>query len=220
MYVNPGTTPEFGARLSREFAETVSKSWSRVFVNGALLIVAGMLIFSINWTVSSLSTFIGVLFIAEGIFYALTPGLGARVRRTNVVTGLLSIATGVLIIAWPSPGLTALGIVLGAWLIVLGTIVTTGAFAARQFLPNWWLFAIEGLLAIPLGVLALANPGATLAALITVGGIYAVAVGVMRILISFDIKNLPKELDKQFASGTTNGNGSTAKQEAVTPAAS
>ncbi|HEX6713648.1 MAG TPA: DUF308 domain-containing protein [Thermoleophilaceae bacterium] len=220
MYVNPGTTREFGQRLTHDLAERVSKSWSRVFLSGLLLIVAGVLIFSIDWSVRSLSTFIGVLFIAEGVFYALTPGLDARVRRTNVLTGLLSIGTGILIIAWPSPGLVALGVVLGAWLIVVGTIVIAGAFAARQFLPNWWLFLIEGLLAVPLGVLALANPGATLAALITVGGIYSVAIGVMRVVLSFEIKRLPKDVDKLFASAPANGNGSTAKPEAVAPAAS
>src|SRR3954454_13575581 len=103
-------------------------------------------------------------------------------------TGLLSVAAGILIIVWPSPGVTAVAIILGAWLIVGGTITVSGAFAARRVLPGWWLLLILGLLEIPLGVLALANPGATLAALITVGGIWAVAVGVMRIVLAFEVK--------------------------------
>jgi uncharacterized membrane protein HdeD (DUF308 family) len=36
-----------------------------------------------------------------------------------------------------------------------------------------------GLAEVPLGVLALADPGATLAAIVTVGGIWAVVVGVV-----------------------------------------
>jgi hypothetical protein len=48
-------------------------------------------------------------------------------------------------------------------------------------------------------VLALANPGATLAALITVAGIWAVAIGIMRIVVSFEIKRLPDDVDKAFA---------------------
>lgn len=219
MYVNPGTTREFGQRLTHDLAERISKSWPRVLLSGLLLIVSGVLIFSIDWSVRSLSMFIGVLFIAEGVLYALTPGVDARVRRTNVLTGLLSIGAGVVIIAWPSPGLVALGIVLGAWLIVLGTVVLAGAFAARRFLPNWWLYLIEGLLAIPLGVLALANPGATLAALITVGGIYAVVIGVIRVVLSVEIKYLPMDVDKAFASGGANRNGSAAKPAAAAPAA-
>jgi hypothetical protein len=45
-------------------------------------------------------------------------------------------------------------------------------------------------------VLALANPGATLAAIITVAGIWAVAIGVTRVVIAFEVKRLPKR-DRQ-----------------------
>jgi uncharacterized membrane protein HdeD (DUF308 family) len=199
MFVTPGTTPRFGYQLTRDAAQQIASNWWLLLLNGALLIVAGVLIFSIDWTIRSLATFIGVLFIVQGIAEALTIGIDARVRRANVVTGLLSIATGIVIIVWPGPGLLAVAIVLGAWLIVIGTITISGAFAARRLLPNWWLLLILGLLEVPLGVLALANPGATLAALITVAGIWAVAVGVMRIVLAFEVKRLPEDVDKAWA---------------------
>src|SRR4051794_40060493 len=56
--------------------------------------------------------------ILQGVVDALTTGIDARVRQTNVITGLLSIATGILIVVWPAPGLVAVAVVLGAWLIV------------------------------------------------------------------------------------------------------
>jgi uncharacterized membrane protein HdeD (DUF308 family) len=62
-----------------------------------------------------------------------------------------------------------------------------------------------GLLEVPLGVLALANPGATLAALITVAGIWAVAIGVTRIVIAFEVKRLPTYVDQAFAVPAANG---------------
>jgi uncharacterized membrane protein HdeD (DUF308 family) len=166
MFVAPGTVPDFGQKLTREAAERVAANWWRLLVNGLALIVAGVLIFNINWSIRSLASFIGVLFIVEGVTFALTTGIDARVRQANVVTGLLSIVAGIVIIAWPGPGILALSIFLGAWLIVIGTLTTSGAFAARRVLPDWWLLLITGLLEIPLGVLALANPGATLAALV------------------------------------------------------
>src|SRR5262249_15062254 len=154
------------------------------------------------------SALIGVVFIVDGVMRALISGVDAAARRANVFTGLLSIAAGVVIIAWPSPGLTALAIVLAAWLIVVGSISLTGGFAVRKLLPNWWLLPILGVLEIALGVLALANPGATLAAIITVGGIWAVVAGVMRIVMAFEVKRLPEELDKAFDAPT---NGTAAK---------
>jgi uncharacterized membrane protein HdeD (DUF308 family) len=54
-------------------------------------------------------------------------------------------------------------------------------------------------------VLALANPGATLAALVTVAGIWAVVIGVMRIVLSFEVKRLPDSVDKAFSIPASNG---------------
>jgi uncharacterized membrane protein HdeD (DUF308 family) len=205
MFTTPGTTPDFGQTLTHDAAERVARNWTLLLLNGLVLIVAGVLIFSIDWSIRSLSTFIGVLFIVQGLTYALTSGFDNRVRRTNVVTGLLSGAAGVAIIVWPSPGIVAVAIFLGAWLIVVGTLSISAAFAARRFMPDWWLLLITGLLEVPLGVLALADPGATLAALITVGGIWAVAVGVTRIVLAFEVKHLPDDVDKMFAAPAENG---------------
>ena len=199
MFVAPGSKPPFGYTLTREAAQQIARNWWLLLLNGAVLIVAGFLIFSIDWTIRDLATFIGALFVVQGIATALTTGIDARVRRMNVITGLLSIAAGVAIIVWPEPGLLAVAIFLGAWLIVTGTIAISAAFAARRLLPQWWLLLIVGLLEIPLGVLALADPGATLAALVTVAGIWAVAVGVMRIVLAFEVKRLPDDVDELFA---------------------
>jgi uncharacterized membrane protein HdeD (DUF308 family) len=222
MFVAPGTVPDFAHKLSREAAERVARNWYLLLLNGLLLIVAGVLIFTIDWSVRSLATFLGALFILEGLSMALTTGIDARVRQANVLTGLLSIAAGVAIIVWPGPGIVAVAIFLGAWLIVVGTITISGSLAARHFLPNWWLLLILGLLEVPLGVLALANPGATLAAIITVGGIWAVAVGVMRVILAFEVKNLPKTIDRAFSEPSRNGVASadTPRQDSPAPVAS
>jgi uncharacterized membrane protein HdeD (DUF308 family) len=221
MFVAPGTVP-FGYKLTRQAAQDLARNWWVLLLNGALLVVAGFLIFSIDWTISSLAAFIGALFIFQGVMEALTTGIDARVRRANVVTGLLSIAAGVVIIVWPSPGLLAVAIILGAWLVVMGTIALSGAFAARRIIPDWWLLVLLGLAEVALGVLALANPGATLAALITVGGIWAVAIGVMRIILSFQVKRLPDEVDKAFDVASANGVKSANKRDdsRLAPAAS
>jgi uncharacterized membrane protein HdeD (DUF308 family) len=204
MFAVPGLVPPT-YKLTRAAAHEVARSWWVLLINGALLIAAGVLIFSIDWTISDLATFIGALFIFQGLSEALTTGIDARVRQANVLVGLLSIAAGVLIIAWPEPGLLAVAIILGAWLTVMGLVAVTGAFAARPVLPNWWLLLIVGLIEVPLGVLALANPGVTLAALITVAGIWAIAIGVMRVVLAFEVKQLPAYVDQAFAAPSSNG---------------
>jgi uncharacterized membrane protein HdeD (DUF308 family) len=197
MFVTPASFDSFGHKLTRDVAEGLARNWPWVLLNGLVLIVVGVLIWSIDWSVRSLSTFIGAIFIFEGFWAMLTAGIDNRVG--NFGAGLLSIAAGIVIIAWPSPSLTVLGIFLGAWLIVIGTLTIGGAFAARDLMPDWWLLLLLGLLEIPLGVLALADPNGTLAAIITVGGIYAVVVGVGRIVLAFQLRHLPKHVDEAYA---------------------
>ena len=220
MFTAPGSTSWPPRRLTQAAAERLAGNWWKLLVNGLLLIVAGVLIFSIDWSVRSLSTFIGALFILEGVATMFMSGIDRYTQRTNVVSGLLSAAVGVAIIAWSEPGITAVAIFLGSWLIVLGTLSISGAFAARRILPAWWLLLIIGLIEVPLGVLALADPGGTLAALITVGGIWAVVVGTSRIVLAFELRRLPAQLDDWWtrAEQDTNGSDTAGRTSAPTAA--
>jgi len=71
---------------------------------------------------------------------------------------------------------------------------------------------------VPLGVLALANPGATLAAIITVGGIWAVVIGAMRIVYAFELRRLPDDVDEAFADHSSNGTTASSGAERRAPA--
>jgi uncharacterized membrane protein HdeD (DUF308 family) len=216
MYVTPASFDSFGRELTHAAAERLSRNWPRLLLNGLLLILAGVLILSIDWSVRSLAIFIGALFIFEGFGAMLTTGIDNW--AASVVTGLLSVAAGIAIIAWPSPSLTVLAIFLGSWLIVIGTVGISGAFAARKVLDDWWLLLL-GLVEVPLGVLALADPGATLAALIIVGGIWAVAIGAIRIVLAFQLRDLPNEVDKAYAGRTSNGAAGRSQSERYARAA-
>ena len=208
MFVAPGSPDWLSRRLTRELAQRIASNWWVLLLNGLLLAVAGVLLFSIDWSVRSLSIFVGALFITQGISIGLVRGLDRAAQRTNSVSGLASAAAGVAIIAWPRPGLQAVGIFLGAWLIAMGTLTISGSLAARHVLPDWWLWLIGGLLEVPLGVLALADPGTTLAALITVAGIWAVAVGAMRVVLAFELKRLPQRIDELGSGLSQNGHSS------------
>jgi uncharacterized membrane protein HdeD (DUF308 family) len=229
MFAAPGALPDVADSLSRAAAERIARNSWMLLLNGLLLFVAGVLIFTIDWSTRSLATFIGALFIFEGVSLALTSGIDNQVRRVNVVTGLLSVAAGIAIIVWPAPGIVAVAIFLGAWLIVMGTLTISGSLAARRFMSDWWLLLLIGLVEVPLGVLALADPGATLAALVTVGGIWATVIGVMRITLAFELRHLPELVDRAAAHQTptpaplaANGASGPAKsaRDGLAPAAS
>ena len=84
MLVAPGTSAHLDRSLSREAAAQVASNWWMLLLNGILLVVAGVLIFSIDWSVRSLATFIGALFVIQGVVEALTAGIDPGVRRVNI----------------------------------------------------------------------------------------------------------------------------------------
>src|SRR5690348_17961156 len=98
MFVAPDSAEWFGRRLTRELAERVARDWWVLLVEGLLSVVAGVLIFSIDWSVRSLATFIGTLLILHGVSTSLVRGLDRSAQATNMLSGLASIATGVAII--------------------------------------------------------------------------------------------------------------------------
>jgi hypothetical protein len=63
MFVTPASFDDFGDQLTRDTAEGLARNWTLLLLDGLVLIVAGVLIWSIDWSVRSLSTFIGALFI-------------------------------------------------------------------------------------------------------------------------------------------------------------
>src|SRR4051812_49567774 len=87
MFVAPGTMP-FGYKLTRSAAQEIARNWWALLLNGALLIVAGFLIFSIDWTIRSLATFLGVLFIVQSVAGALPAGIDVPGRPPDVVPRL------------------------------------------------------------------------------------------------------------------------------------
>jgi uncharacterized membrane protein HdeD (DUF308 family) len=174
-------------------AEGVASSWWLFLASGVVSIVFGLLILSIDWSLDGLAAFIGTFFILLGVAYLVTPPLDGGTRSTNVVLGLVGIAAGIVLLAWPDRGLYTLAIFIGAWLIASGLIHIVGAFTNRSA-PLWWLVLIMGLIETPLGIWAIRRPGLTLVVLITLTGIWAVVGGIWQCVIAFEVKNLPRRL--------------------------
>lgn len=188
--------PLSAATLDRETAAQVSKGWWILLVAGLVSIVAGILILTIEWTVSDLALFVSILFIVSGIFRAASRPIDGSPRTWNVIVGVLEVFVGIAFVSWPEPSLLTLAIFIGAWMVVSGLFVIVGAIANRHDVSLWWLYLIFGLIEVPLGIAMLNRPELTLTLAITVVGIWAVLVGVIQVIAGFEIKDLPDKLDR------------------------
>jgi uncharacterized membrane protein HdeD (DUF308 family) len=174
-------------------AEQVASSWWVFLLAGVISIVFGLLILSIDWTLSGLAAFVATLFIIQGAAYLITRPLDGGTRTTNVIAGLLGIAAGIALLVWPSRGLYVVAVFIGAWIVVSGVMHIVGALANRQA-PHWWLVLILGVIETPLGIWAIRRPGITLAILITLIGAWAIVMGIWEIVIAFEVRKLAQRL--------------------------
>jgi uncharacterized membrane protein HdeD (DUF308 family) len=98
--------------------------------------------------------------------------------------GVLSVAFGVLILAWPGISLVALTILVGAYALASGIVELGFAFTSEAKGQRGWL-VFSGLVGIVFGVMVLAWPGISTLALLYVIGAYAIMIGVLAIVGAF-----------------------------------
>jgi uncharacterized membrane protein HdeD (DUF308 family) len=190
MLMNPlNERTQFG----RADAEEASRAWWIFLFAGVSSIVFGALILTIDWSVDGLGTFVGVLFILQGAWLAITPSLDGSGRWSNLGAGLLAMAAGVALIAWPDKGLRTVGIFIGIFVLSLGLLHIVGAISNRH-VPNWWHMLVLGLVEVPIGIWAMRRPGQTIVLLVTLTGAWAIVSGIYQVLTAFELKKLPQRV--------------------------
>jgi uncharacterized membrane protein HdeD (DUF308 family) len=192
MLLNPVSNREV---FEVDEAEQVAKDWWLYLVSGLVSLVFGALILSVDWSVDGLAAFVGTLFIIQGAAWAITRPLDGGRRSTNLVAGLLGIVAGIVLLAWPDRGLYTLGVFVGIWVVSSGLLHIVGAIVNRH-VPYWWLVLLLGVIEVPIGIWALRRPGLTLAVIVTLTGAWAVVTGIWQIVIAFEVRSLPKRLNR------------------------
>ena len=111
----------------------------------------------------------------------------ARIWKTMALRGAVAIAFAVIILIWPSIGLTALIALVGAFALVSGVATIIGALHVQM--PGnrraWILF--EGLVGVAVGVVVFIWPSLSALGLLYVVATWAIAVGIFEIALAFDL---------------------------------
>lgn len=174
--------------------EALKRGWWLLVLRGLIAVLFGILTFV--WPGITLVTLVflfGFYALGNGIFtlgVAIrapkgTPGIG-----TMVLLGLLGIAAG--IVAFVYPGITALSLlsIIAVWAIFTGVIEIAVAIRLRKELANEWMLILSGALSVLFGVLVIVSPGAGALSVAWLIGAYAVAFGIMMLMLAFRVKSL------------------------------
>jgi uncharacterized membrane protein HdeD (DUF308 family) len=104
----------------------------------------------------------------------------AREWTAILVIGILTVAIGAVVIAWPSQTLTVLSVLLGIQLLVFGLFRLVGAFADNVVSPGFVGFI--GILGMIAGVVVLRHPFETVTVLATILGAVWIVTGVIEVI--------------------------------------
>lgn len=184
---------------NRDKAERISRTWWLTFLGGILTVLAGIIILSIPWSLTTLAIFIGAFFIVRGAFQMFSPPYVGRSRAMNITIGVLNALIGAAILTFPvfaDITVLALGIFVGAWFMVWGVATLVNSIANRENTSHWWLSSLAGLFATVIGVVLMFRPVLSLAVAVFAIGIWAIAVGTIEMALAFEIRRLPKIMDE------------------------
>jgi uncharacterized membrane protein HdeD (DUF308 family) len=190
------TNPLAPKSWSRQLVQAVSSGWWVLLVSGIVSIVAGGIILLVDWSVSDLAIFLGVLFIVRGICNMVSLPLDGSVRGWAVALGLLEVGVGIAVVVWPEPTLLVIAAFIGWWVLFSGVMTLAGSISARAILPYWGLFLALGIFEAVVGVWLLFQPGLTLLATVFAIGVWAILYGIIVTAVSIELKNLPDRLDQ------------------------
>jgi len=98
-----------------------------------------------------------------------------------VLRGVAAILFGLAAFAWPGLTLLVLITLFALYAIVDGLIALITGLNHTHDSPRWWVFALEGLVGIGIGVVALAWPNLTALAILAMIAAWAILTGILEI---------------------------------------
>jgi uncharacterized membrane protein HdeD (DUF308 family) len=151
------------------------RNWGVMVAIGVVAIVFGIVVLANIWaSVRLVAIFAGLFLLYAGVMHFVNAS-AARRRAGRIVAGVVAVAAGVVLLAWPEQSVKTVAVIVGLAFLIWGL---AGIVAALWDRPEGWglAAAFSALLAI-VGVIVIAWPGPTIAILMILVGINAIVFG-------------------------------------------
>jgi uncharacterized membrane protein HdeD (DUF308 family) len=186
-------TTDASAGVGQPVLPVLSRNWWALALRGLAAILFGLAAFFLpGITLTALILLFGAFALVDGIFAIVA---AVRAERHNarwwllLAQGVFGVLLGILTFIWP--GLTALVLLyfIAAWAILTGIFEVVGAIRLRQEIEGEWVLILSGVLSVIFGVVLAVLPGVGILALLWLIGAYAVAAGVLLIILAFRVRS-------------------------------
>jgi len=112
-----------------------------------------------------------------------------------LLKGIVAIVFGLVALLMPAAAAVSLLMALGFYALFDGASTVWGAVKVRKIDGSWWILALEGLLGVLIGWMALSRPGEVTLLFLYAFAFWAVFGGVLRIVLAIRLR---KEIQGEF----------------------
>lgn len=166
--------------------------WWALALRGAVAILFGLAAFlRPDIALEALILLFGAYALVDGVFSIVGVFGGTRMgtpRWLLFVEGVVSVLAG--LIAFIFPGLTAVALLylVAAWAVITGVTQAATAIRLRQEIQGEWALILGGALSVLFGLILAVLPAVGILSLIWLIGFYAVAFGVLLLIVAFRVR--------------------------------
>lgn len=178
--------------------ELLRHNWWVFALRGIIAIAFGVLAFAQpGLTLRILVILVAAYLIADGVSllasYVRGEPAARRAGWTVAAIGVLGVVVGIAAFLWPE--ITALWLLalVAFWAIFVGILQLVAAIRLRREIEGELWLAIGGIIAIAFGVYLIVNPGDGLVSLVWLVGFWAVAFGVINLVLAWRLRNLRRD---------------------------
>ncbi len=174
---------------------------SYLILLGVLAIVVGIV--ALAWP--------GATVLALVILFAIDAFIGAGLQLARAFTGrtagpvfghlllaLISLAAGVVALAWPGPTALVLVLVVGIWAFIEGCFEIFAAFQSGETAGTRALLILGGLVSITFGIVLFARPNVGAVTLALLFGLFSLVYGVSQITTGVELRRTGQTVDKDL----------------------
>jgi uncharacterized membrane protein HdeD (DUF308 family) len=149
--------------------------WLLVLIGVVSVVAGGILVAKPSHSLATLSVIFGIFLLIDGIVdVASSFGRAEENRALTAIFGLLAIVIGILLIRHPTTAVSAIGLIIGIWLVAAGALRLLRAFT---FGGHVILRVLIALLEIVVGVIVVSDPHIGYATLAILLGIWLIING-------------------------------------------
>jgi hypothetical protein len=160
---------------------TFGPPWKLALI-GLVAIAAGLALELVDWTLPQLAAFAAMLFLARGALHVVTTNFEGVVGALSALLGCGELAIGVLLLAWPSPTLLVIAVVIGVLALTRGIVDATILLATRRDRPRRQARFAAALAEVAVGVALIARPGGSVRGTAVTLGVLAILEGIIELV--------------------------------------